>query len=411
MSRIVFHIGPPKTGTTAVQASLDSSRRQLLEHGISYLPETTQASMAAMALTQRTDPSTGIRVPDEAWRSLAARISKSRSRTTIVSSEWLAAASEEHIERVRQTFNSQDVQIILTIRSLAAILPSRWRQNVLEGATYGYEEWLDMVFNDRSSSQSQRFWHQHRHDLLAQRWSQVFGAQNVHVVVVRGNQPSFVLEAVEEVLSVPRGTLNRDAAGANVSVSDVLVEGVRRFNQRRERFGISKALGYTAVSRGALMQIPQQQRDRSIGDPFPARHLEGVVREVERIVSGLRTLGLSVYGDLDDLMEIKTARTHPAEAMSEDSVAELIADVMTGQLRALGLAALNGDSSGLPPSGRPDGVDNLTLRGRRRRVAMLGHALRAARLSGLEVLWLGVDLVAHLGAKLKRRLEQVLKGK
>ena len=407
MSRIVFHIGPPKTGTTAVQASLDSSRRQILEHGISYLPETTQASMAAMALTQRTDPSTGIRVPDEAWRSLAARISKSRSRITIVSSEWLAAASEEQIERVRQTFKSQDVQIILTIRSLAAILPSRWRQNVLEGATYGYEEWLDMVFNDRSSSQSQRFWHQHRHDLLAQRWSQVFGAQNVHVVVVRGNQPSFVLDAFEEVLSVPPGTLNRDAVGANVSASDVLVEAVRRFNQRREQYGITRALGYTSVSRGALMQIPQQQRDRSIGDPFPARHLEGVVREVEGIVSGLRALGISLYGDLDDLMESKTGRTHPAEAMSDDSVAELIADVMTGQLRALGLAALNGDSSGLPPSGRPDGVDNLTLRGRRRRVAMLGHALRAARLSTLEVLWLCLSLGVQLGAKIKRDLSRI----
>ena len=363
--------------------------------------------MAAMALTQRTDPSTGIRVPDEAWRSLAARISKSRSRITIVSSEWLAAASEEQIERVRQTFKSQDVQIILTIRSLAAILPSRWRQNVLEGATYGYEEWLDMVFNDRSSSQSQRFWHQHRHDLLAQRWSQVFGAQNVHVVVVRGNQPSFVLDAFEEVLSVPPGTLNRDAVGANVSASDVLVEAVRRFNQRREQYGITRALGYTSVSRGALMQIPQQQRDRSIGDPFPARHLEGVVREVEGIVSGLRALGISLYGDLDDLMESKTGRTHPAEAMSDDSVAELIADVMTGQLRALGLAALNGDSSGLPPSGRPDGVDNLTLRGRRRRVAMLGHALRAARLSTLEVLWLCLSLGVQLGAKIKRDLSRI----
>lgn len=408
MSRVVLHIGPPKTGTTAVQASLDSSRKQLLEQGVSYLPETTQASLAAMSLTQRSDPSTGIRVPDEEWRSLAARVLKSRTRITIVSSEWLAAASEDHIARVRQMFISRDVQIILTIRSLSAILPSRWRQNVLEGATYGYEEWLHMVFNDRSSSQSQRFWHQHRHDHLAQRWSRAFGMNNVHVVVVRENQPAFALEAIEEVLSVPKGTLKRDAAGANVSASDVVVEAVRLFNQRREQYGISRALGYTAVSRGALMQLHRQQVGRSIADQLPTTYLDGLERESRQIASGLRILGFPVYGDLDDLMEVKTVRTRPAEAMSEDSVAELIADVMIGQLRSLGLAVLNDNSSGSNPNGRPDGVDNVMLRGRRRRIAMLTHALLAARLSVLEILWLGCNLGIQFTARLIRGILKIV---
>ncbi|MFZ9763570.1 MAG: hypothetical protein ACO32N_03220 [Candidatus Limnocylindrus sp.] len=86
--------------------------------------------------------------------------------------------------------------------------------------------------------------------------------------------------------------------------------------------------------------------------------------------------------------------------MSVDSVAELIADVMIGQLRSLGLAVLNNNSSGSNPNGRPDGVDNGMLRGRRRRIAMLTHALLAARLSVLEI----VGLVCNLGIQLTARL-------
>jgi len=231
---------------------------------------------------------------------------------------------------------------------------------------------------------------------------------NVHVVVVREHQPAFALEAIEEVLSVPKGTLKRDAAGANVSASDVVVEAVRLFNQRREQYGISRALGYTAVSRGALMQLHRQQVGRSIADQLPTMYLERLERESRQIASGLRILGVPVYGNLDDLMEVKTVRTRPAEAMSEDSVAELIADVMIGQLRSLGLAVLNDNSSGSNPNGRPDGVDNVMLRGRRRRIAMLMHALLAARLSVLEILWLGCILGIQFTAKLIRGILKIV---
>jgi hypothetical protein len=137
-------------------------------------------------------------------------------------------------------------------------------------------------------------------------------------------------------------------------------------------------------------------------------YLDGLERESRQISSGLRILGVPVYGNLDDLMEVKTVRTRPAEALSEDSVAELIADVMIGQLRSLGLAVLNDNSSGPNPNGRPDGVDNVMLRGRRRRIAMLTHALLAARLSVLEILWLGCNLGIQFTARLIRGILKIV---
>ena len=34
LARVVMHVGPPRTGTTAIQGALAACRQQLLEHGV-----------------------------------------------------------------------------------------------------------------------------------------------------------------------------------------------------------------------------------------------------------------------------------------------------------------------------------------------------------------------------------------
>ena len=56
---VLLHIGPPKTGTSALQGSCHANRDALLRAGVRYAGSGVQPSTAAFAVTEREHPSTG----------------------------------------------------------------------------------------------------------------------------------------------------------------------------------------------------------------------------------------------------------------------------------------------------------------------------------------------------------------
>lgn len=340
--RVVIHIGPPKTGSTTLQDALHHHRDELKRMGIRYAGSGTQSSAAAMWVTRRRDRTTGRQVPASAWKQLLKEIRDSNESTVVVSSEWFAAATPAQIRTISQELPGAEYQIVITLRSLDRILPSRWKQNVIEGATYSFAEWLELIFAPSTNSYGTRFWHQHRHDELVQRWGEVFGQRAITAICIDEADPDRLLRNMESLIDAEDGSLGSIRRVRNVSLDGVTVEGIRRFNLLAEEHGVPPELRYLTVTRGAVPQIEQGvQSDGPSTGRVPAQYADLCVAESTRIVKELQKSGANILGDLDELIVDRKKFNQVSQSPSNEDErrSSILAHALYGQLNALGLTS------------------------------------------------------------------------
>jgi hypothetical protein len=412
--RVVIHIGPPKTGSTTLQDALRDNRDDLKRAGIRYAGSGTQSSAAAMWATRRKDRTTGRQVPASAWKQLLKEINDSIESTVVVSSEWFAAATSAQIRTISQELPGAEYQIVIALRSLDRILPSRWRQNVIEGATYSFTEWLELIFSPNTNPYGTRFWHQHRHDELVQRWGEVFGQRAITAICVDDADPDRLLRHMESLIGAVEGALGTRRHVRNVSLDGVTVEGIRRFNVLAEEYGVPPELRYLAVTRGAVPQIEQHvQSDGSTAGRVPAQYADRCVAESTRIVEGLRASGATILGTLDALIVDRNRFEQVSQSASKDDErrSNILAHALSGQLRALGLISLKAtDHEGYVP-GVMDGFGSpreTTPQGQARHLVA---AVRSARLGVRTLVLLALNLLGLGVRELLRKIAQRLRSR
>lgn len=412
--RVVIHIGPPKTGSTTLQDALRDNRDDLKRAGIRYAGSGTQSSAAAMWATRRKDRTTGRQVPASAWKQLLKEINDSIESTVVVSSEWFAAATSAQIRTISQELPGAEYQIVIALRSLDRILPSRWRQNVIEGATYSFTEWLELIFSPNTNPYGTRFWHQHRHDELVQRWGEVFGQRAITAICVDDADPDRLLRHMESLIGAEEGALGSSRHVRNVSLDGVTVEGIRRFNVLAEEHGVPPELRYLAVTRGAVPQIEQHvQSDGSTAGRVPAQYADRCVAESTRIVEGLRASGATILGTLDALIVDRNRFEQVSQSASKDDErrSNILAHALSGQLRALGLISLKAtDHEGYVP-GVMDGFGSpreTTPQGQARHLVA---AVRSARLGVRTLVLLALNLLGLGVRELLRKIAQRLRSR
>jgi hypothetical protein len=111
---VLLHIGPPKTGTTALQQSMSQARPQMKAQGVLYPGKrfshwTPSCSALGIATTAHpADPP----VPPEVWTKFAARVGRRKDRA-VVSSEQFADASPEVAARIVDDLGGRDTAIVV----------------------------------------------------------------------------------------------------------------------------------------------------------------------------------------------------------------------------------------------------------------------------------------------------------
>jgi len=412
--RVIIHIGPPKTGSTALQYALHHNRNDLKRMGIRYAGSGTQSSAAAMWATKRRDRTTGRQVPASAWKQLLKEINKSIESTVVVSSEWFAAATPAQIRAIFQELPSAEYQIVIALRSLDRILPSRWRQNVVEGATYSFAEWLELIFSPSTNPYSTRFWHQHRHDELVQRWGEVFGQHAITAICVDDADPDRLLRHMESLIGAHEGTLGSSRRVRNASLDGVTVEGIRRFNLLAEEHGVPPELGYLAVTRGAVPQIEHGvQFVGSIPGRVPVQYADRCVAESTRIVQELRSAGVNILGNLDELIVDRNRFNQLSQSASNEDErrSSILAHALFGQLLALGLTTTRtAVHEGYEP-GVIDGFGAPRTATSQDQARQLVAAVRSARLGVRTLVLLAIKMLGLGVRELLRKIAQRLRSR
>lgn len=300
---ILLHIGPHKTGTTAIQGALAAARPQLQSAGIAYPGHGLAHNRPAVAALRRTLGWDRAPVDQNHWRQLI-ESAHSYDGRVVISSEVFCEGSAQDAARIVDELGQDRVQVALTLRPLEALLPSNWQQYVKNGYQVRYETWLKGVLAAPDKRpEATGFWTRHDHPALLRRWCEAAGGtDNVVVIISDTARPRSLFDAFEDVLRLPRGTLVRGAGPSNRSLSLPEVELLRQFNVLA-RPGMRHHDYYRYVKLGAVLKLvegrtPRPDEPRVITPRWAVER----ARELARAdVADIAATGVSVLGDLNAL--------------------------------------------------------------------------------------------------------------
>ncbi len=332
----LLHIGPHKTGTTMIQDALHLARERLAARGVVY-PGTGRQPLRAMLSITGQPTLLGEPEPDMAdWGLLVREITGAHDQRVVVSSEFLAQASDAAACRVVRDLGGPLVHVVVTLRPLTKILPSQWQQYLQNGYHFHYLEWLEGILKDPPDTPTPGFWLRHRHDQLVARWMKA--AQNLTVVVVDDDDRMMLLRTFESMLGLPRGFLVPGANAANRSLTLAEAEVVRLLNEEFERQKWPSRHYARFVRYGAVQQMKMRQPEP--GEPRIATPVWALKRATEigaEMAENIAELGVRVIGDLSSLGDLPETDAEPAPPMLP---ADAAVQAIVGALHAGGVAAL-----------------------------------------------------------------------
>jgi hypothetical protein len=300
---LLLHIGPPKTGTTTVQGAFHACRAAVLAQGVRYLGRARHSGSGVLAVTGRPSFQRDSGAPPiRRWEELAREARSADEARLLLSSEFFADAEPPAIDRIVADLGRQRLRVVVTLRPLAAILPSQWQQYVQSFMPLAYDAWLEGVFNAPRGEVTPTFWRRHRHDELVQRWAAAVGADRVTVVVIDEADHEHVLRVFEAMLGLEDRTLAAGSDAANRSMTLPEIEAVRAVNLRFRAAGLGNALYHRAMHFGATAYMkwrvlpPDEPRIRT-----PAWALERAGELQREMNAAIAATGVRVVGDLGAL--------------------------------------------------------------------------------------------------------------
>lgn len=348
----LLHIGPHKTGTTALQNTLFLSREELLAQGLEYLVSADRrtANIAARAIRQRPTKKlySSDSVPMHFWTELVQAAKNTTADRVLISGEGFSDCNAEEIARIARDLDPARLHVAITLRPLAKILTSQWQQyiqNDMKRASL--EQFLHEALDPDQQSDASGFWRRHRHDQLTKRWVDLIGAQSLTVIVVDDREPGLMMRSFERLTSLREGTLmpNRKTVKRsfiNRSLTLPETEIVRAYYALMEEQGYNPRLYREGVSIMPAHFLKQQRRpgpeEEKIQLPEWAAER---AREISRnIVDGIESSGVRVIGNLKDLTRASASNG----AQQVNIPAELAAHLAVGMLVKSGLARKKSES-------------------------------------------------------------------
>jgi hypothetical protein len=343
-SRVVLHVGAPKSGTTFLQNAMWRNQAALRVSGY-RCPGARQRDMFLAAIEVRGRASFWGLEPHEiegTWRRLCAE-AREFPGTTIMSHELLAAATDQQVAAARAELAGLDLHLVFTARDLDRQVVSEWQERVKNGSTQRFAGFARGISAGmRSGDFSGGFWSFHDLPGILARWGDGLPADHVHVVVAprTGADP-------HELWRRFGAAVGFDAAGldptdpdhsTNPSLGVTEIAIMRQVNEALD--GRIKQPAYAHVVKRFVSQglLARHSSPR----PTAPSELSAVLGEVaQRWIEVIGERGYQVHGDLADLLPgPPDPASPPADVVDPraqaDTSAAVIADLLVevAQLRA-----------------------------------------------------------------------------
>lgn len=299
----LLHIGPYKTGSTAIQTALFDARDALAEHGVAYPGRWRRAMRPGWAVLGYT-PRGRRPTPISVWEEFCAEVRAAEGDRVCVSTEDFGSAGPDRIERIVGDLGGDRVHVLAVARRLDRLLPSQWQERVKSHDTITFDAWLHRVLGgDAGDREHQRFWASHDVVAMADRWRPFVGEDRFTLVAADESDPDLIPRVFERLLGLPDGLLVLPPA-TNASLSANATELVRRVNELFEEEGWPDPTYHRLIQQSAVKQLTEAPR-AAPEEPIPPLPGWAAARVAELSASRieqLRAQNVRVVGDLEGLL-------------------------------------------------------------------------------------------------------------
>jgi hypothetical protein len=295
---MLLHIGPYKTGTTAIQQSLYKHRSDLVDHGVLYPgsgPRQRRASWAAVGRSPRGAAPVG----PSAWQKMLDEVASSSATRFVVSSEDFTSADTEAVRGIVDDLGRDRVHVLMVIRALDRLLPSSWQQRVKSAReTLTLDDWLREVLDRPDGWKGRTFWKNQGVHELVERYAAHVPRERISILVADETDHTQQMRVFESLLGLPTGLLT-PGEHQNTSLSLERTEFLRRVNALADERGWNETLLRGLVHGGMLRDLrtlPPEPGERRIPG-LPTWSMEPVAALNVARAEHVRASGCRVIGD------------------------------------------------------------------------------------------------------------------
>ncbi len=313
---VLLHIGPHKTGTTAIQGALAAARAELAEHGVTYPGHAGAHHAEARALRRHpagwvndTEP-----LPDQkVWRKFTRTVNRDPGRV-VVSSEFFAQSDAAERAQVIEGLDRDRIQLVVAARNPGSIAISTWQQVLRDGKAGRLEDWLAHRFRRQAPAlTTSGFWSWADAATLVDLWSEVIDLDRIHVIVIDESDRTLLSSTFEHLLGLPDGLLAshmRPAGNRGLTAPEAeLLRQVIALARDELTWA-----DFTLLIRGGFVRRLQTVRTPPPSDARPALPQWAAAQaaeEADAIIGRLRVSGAHIIGDLENLRRVPAASVTP----------------------------------------------------------------------------------------------------
>ena len=336
---VLLHIGPAKTGSTAIQHTMFQARDRLAEHGVHYVverPHETEAGAVAL----------GVRGPigrrparREAWDRVAREIAGASLPRLCLSNEDFGRADDAAVIRILDATGVDRTHLVYVARRLDKVLPSSWQQQVKARVTASYPDFLREVLDPAATSWTARLVMDPQDvGLVLARWGKHLPPERITVVVADEDDRSALPRAFEQLLALPGGVLEPPPGPANRSMGFAETEAVRRLN----RLALDEQWPPRQYRRIVQREVVRRLKDRAADGPriggIPPEAFDRVAELADANIEAITSSGVHVLGDPERLRVRGVVEPTPlppeVDSVSLDLLADIVSGVRAGSARS-----------------------------------------------------------------------------
>ena len=358
--QVFVHVGTMKSATSYLQSLCQRNRGQLSARGILWLPIGMQhASVNALVLRRVPRP----QQPKD-WRAAVAQI-RDHTGAVLLSNETLAHRPARRIKRLLKQLRPADIQVVITARDLARVVPSFWQTTLRNHGEIRWRTYAEWICSDDPPAEGKEaaewFWERQDLSTIVSTWIDQVGRDHVTLVTVppAGAPPELIGSRFLSVLGVDASQFTLPAA-ANESLDLRSAELLRRLNARADALSNAehKRVVRKELVNNALAQVGRSaDRPRGSGGSggygLDARQRAWARARSLEVTAALADAGVRVVGDLADLVpaaESPDGLRDPSDA----TAAELLDVALDALLRLAEGNARQPPSAAVPEQRKPD---------------------------------------------------------
>jgi hypothetical protein len=231
--------------------------------------------------------------------------------------------------------------VVLTARDLARVLPSTWQENIQNGLTWTWPEFLASIQDPKQGSvnAAAAFWMRFDLEKVLSTWAAELTPERVHVVILppAGAPSATLLERFAAAVGVDASVLEEAApqVQSNAALGHTEVEALRRLNLK-----LGAELNERQYARAVVQAVipALEARPASERVAIPPQDRPWLEKTSAELVSYLRAGAFEVIGDVDDLVPssapsatesaVESAETSSRSTVDESALTEPLLDAL-----------------------------------------------------------------------------------